>query len=144
MSSKAEKIFQEYLKRTGGRSTKQKKTIITGLCKLRSHFDIEDFITSIRKKDSKGSRATVYRVMKELLTEGFIQKITTKDGKVFYEHNFTSKHHDHIICNSCGKIFEMSDTKIDSLLEKYCQSFNFEPEYRSLHIYGTCEKCQNK
>ena len=81
--SKTEKIYKEYLQRTGGRDTQQKRTIITELSKLRSHFDIEDFISDIRKKDSKGSRATVYRVMKELLKEGFIQKITTKDGKVF-------------------------------------------------------------
>ncbi len=139
--SKAEKIYKEYLKRTGGRDTQQKRTIITELSKLRSHFDIEDFINEIRKKDSKGSRATVYRVMKGLLKEGFIQKITTNDGKVYYEHNFTNKHHDHIICNSCGKIFEIESDRIENYINEYCETIGFKPEYRSLHIYGTCSDC---
>lgn len=138
---KADKIFEEYIKRTGGRVTEQKKTIINELVKLRSHFDIEEFANNIRKKDNKGSRATVYRIIKELLQEGFIQKITTKDGKVFYEHNFTSKQHDHIICNKCGKIFELKESKVEEYINTYCEKIKFKPEYRSLHIYGICSDC---
>ena len=70
-----------------------------------------------------------------------IGKITTKDGKVFYEHNFTSKNHDHIICNSCGKIFEIESDRIENYINEYCEKLGFKPEYRSLHIYGTCKDC---
>ena len=143
MSSKAEKILDQLIEKTGGRYTEQKKVIITELSKLRHHFDIDDFIEIVRKKDKKASRATVYRFIKQLLEEGLLQKITTKAGKVYYEQNFSSKHHDHIICNHCGKIFELKENKIDHYLEEYCKKLNFIPDYRSLHIYGACPDPSN-
>ena len=116
--NKSEKIYKEYLKRTGGRDTKQKRNIIENLSKLRSHFDIEDFISSIRKQDSKGSRATVYRTIDVLVKNNLVRKMELGDGRALYEHIIDDKfgeHHDHIICVETGDIDEFYNKEIEKI-----------------------------
>ena len=49
---------------------------------------------------------------------------------------------DHIICNECGSIFEIKNNTIEDAITKECNQLSFIPEYRSLHIYGQCHRCQ--
>lgn len=141
---RAHKLVGEYMEKVGSRYTMQKKAIVDELCKVKTHFEVDDFIIKMHQKDFDFSRATVYRVIKQLLEGGFLQKITTLDGKVFYEQNFGDKMHDHIICNKCGRIQEIKDDLVGELLDSYCAKINFESDYRSLHIYGLCERCCKK
>ncbi len=134
-------LFEEYLGKTGGRVTQQKLSILEEIYKTRTHFEVEDFIDRIRAKDKKFSRATVYRTIKQLLDAGLIQKILTRDGKVYYERTPDHHPHDHLLCNVCGKIFEIKDEAVDTLLSQACAAIGFRPEYRSLHIYGQCQRC---
>ena len=88
--------------------------------KTRTHFEVEEFIDKIRAKNIKYGRATVYRTIKQLLDAGLIQKIQTRDGKVFYERTPDHQQHDHIICNDTGKIIEIKDERIEKLLNEIC------------------------
>jgi len=135
--------FETFLTQQDSRYTSQKQAIVEEIGKIRQHFEVEEFIDKLRKNDTQFSRATVYRTLKQLFDAGLIQKITTKDGKVFYEHNFLRKHHDHIICNICGSISELNETIIDKVIDDYCQKTGFSLEYRSMHIYGKCQKCRD-
>jgi Fur family ferric uptake transcriptional regulator len=139
---KLEKIFEEFLEKTGGRNTSQKQSIFEEIYKTRTHFEIESFIDKIRAKDKKFSRATVYRIVKQLLDAGLIQKIVTKEGRVFYERTMDHQRHDHLICNQCGKILEIHGDEIEVYLTKVCLDMGFDQEYRSLHIYGKCDRCK--
>ena len=115
--------------------------IVDEIFKIKTHFEVEDFIDTFRSNTQKLSRATVYRTIKQLLEAGLLQKISTREGKVYYERSIPHHHHDHLICNQCGKIFEIKDEDIHTKLEAICSSKGFVSEYRSLHIYGTCQKC---
>jgi Fur family ferric uptake transcriptional regulator len=136
--------FEQYLTSHNGRYTPQKQAILDAICKTRRHFEVEDFIDQFRAKNNKLSRATVYRTIKQLLDAGLLQKITTLDGKVYYERSTDDVQHDHLICKMCGSITEIQEPIIDQYLQKFCDAKAFTPEYRSLHIYGICKKCRGK
>lgn len=138
------KLFETYLETHEGRYTSQKRAIADEIFKIKSHFEVEIFIDKLRADSKRFSRATVYRTIKQLLEAGLLQKISTKEGKVFYERRIPEKQHDHLICNTCGKILEISDEVIEKHLEKICEKLEFTPEYRSLHLYGECGKCTKK
>ena len=142
MSKKVHELFETFLKESGQRYTKQREDIVTEIYKIRTHFEVEDFISQLKKKDIPFSRATVYRTIKQLLECNLIQKITTKDGRVFYERGGEHQQHDHLICNQCGKLFEIHDSSIDDILGMYAKKLGFEPQYRSLHVYGVCKSCK--
>jgi len=136
------KVFEDYLLAHEGRYTTQKRVIVDEIFKIRTHFEVEDFIDRLRHDKQPFSRATVYRTIKQLLEAGLLQKLSTRDGKVFYERSLANKQHDHIICNSCGKIFEIKEDYIAAYIESFCKMIGFSPEYRSLHVYGRCQKCR--
>ena len=145
MTKKIHEQFQEFLEKNDSRYSTQKKTILTEVLKTKKHFEIEEFLLTLYKKNQKIGRATVYRTVKQLLEAGLIQKISTKDGKVYYESSPDQVHLDHIICNDCGKITEVKDPKIETLIKTHCEKLGFIPTYRSLHIYADCkdEKCNH-
>ncbi len=145
MRQNPHKVFETYLAQHEGRYTSQKRVIVDTIFKIKHHFEVEDFIDTLRADPlHKLSRATVYRTVKQLLDAGLLQKIATRDGRVFYERSVPEKHHDHLICNSCGKILEIKEDVIETYLEQVCAKMDFAPEYRSLHVYGQCGKCQKK
>lgn len=133
--------FETYLKESGSRYTAQKRLIVGEIGKMKHHFEVDSFVGKMKRKDAECSRATIYRTIKQLLEAKMLQKIQTKDGKVFYEQNYYKEHHAHLICNSCGKIDEISEETISVWVKNYCKFKNFDPDYQSLHIYGTCDEC---
>tara|TARA_B100001094_G_C18094795_1_gene752435 strand:+ start:742 stop:1185 length:444 start_codon:yes stop_codon:yes gene_type:complete len=139
MQSNPHKIFEDYLKNTEGRYTKTKRLITDEIFSLNDHFEIENFIDHLRVKTKLISRATVYRTIKQLLEAQLLQKISTKDGKVFYEQSLPQKEHAHIICNNCGKIIAMHESKLHKIIEEYCKKVEFSIDYQSIHIYGECK-----
>ena len=134
--------FQEYLDANDSRYTTQKRDIVMHIAKEKTHFEVDDFLATIRKKNKRFSRATVYRTIKQLLDAQLVQKIQGTDGRILFEQNFEKKQHDHVICNTCGKILEIDEEKLSKLYASYCKKIGFSPEYRSVHIYGTCSDCQ--
>lgn len=131
-------LFEEYLSAHDGRYTAQKKAIANEIFNTDEHFEVEEFIDNIRAKDKKFSRATVYRTIKQLLDAKLLQKISSIDGKVFYEYSTPQNHHAHVICNICGKIMEIKETAITNIIKAECEKLQFTPQYQSLHIYGQC------
>ena len=134
--------FKTYLEREKLRYSDQKKDIVEAILKKSDHFEIDEFISEMHVKGQRLARATVYRTVKQLLDAKLIQKISGPNGRVFYEYNDVLEHHDHLICNYCGKILEIKNKTIEKAIKSECKSLNFIPEYRSLHIYGRCEECQ--
>ena len=134
--------FETYLADSGHRYSNQKKIISSLIFEKETHFEVDAFILELRRLGYTLSRATIYRTIRQLLEANLIQKIVTKDGKTYYERNITATQHDHIICNQCGSILELQDPQIDQLVAAYCRKHNFKPDYRSLHVYGLCRKCQ--
>ncbi len=138
MSTDPHELFETYLRDNDSRYTSTKKLISTEVFNVNDHFEVEVFIDHLRAKYKTISRATVYRTIKQLLDARLLQKISTRDGKVFYEQSRPRNEHAHIICNICGKIFEMHDKNMQSRIQDYCENMNFRPDYQSIHIYGEC------
>lgn len=141
MSNNPHDIFAEFLEKNDGRYTKTKRLIAEEIFNLSDHFEVDSFIQHVKAKTNSISRATMYRTIKQLLDAGLLQKISTREGKVFYEQSRPKNEHAHIICNSCGKIFEMHDNVLQQHIEKYCKNMKFTLDYQSIHIYGECHNC---
>ncbi|MEK9727214.1 MAG: Fur family transcriptional regulator [Candidatus Margulisiibacteriota bacterium] len=135
--------FSTYLNNHAQRYTTQKKEIVNAILDKKEHFEIDEFISEKHMQGQRLARATVYRTIKQLLDAKLIQKISGSNGRIYYEYNEVLEHHDHLICNSCGKIFEIKNKTIEQSIKNECQKLDFAPEYRSLHIYGTCKGCKS-
>ena len=135
------KLFEKFLGENNLKATPQRRAVLEAVFATHSHFDADELVDMLRRKDKRISRATVYRVLELLAKGGFIQSMDFGESRKMYEHVVGHKHHDHLICKECGRAIEFDDALIEMLQAKVCSELNFEADSHSLRIFGRCEDC---
>lgn len=98
----------------------------------------------VQKLDPRIGQTTVYRTLKLLCDAGMATEIHFSDGITRYEVAAPDSHHDHIVCQSCGKIVEIYDPRIEKLQQELTKKHGFLL-LRHVHILsGICADCQKK
>jgi Fur family ferric uptake transcriptional regulator len=94
------------------------------------------------KMGSKAHLATVYRTLEKFVSAGILERIDFQEGKFRYE--FMHDHHHHAVCNSCGKVEDISDTtsEIEALENRLSKQSGFSVTKHVLELFGLCKKCQ--
>lgn len=142
MKKEAMERFQKYLKAKGFKLTQERKIILEQVFSVHDHFDVEDLLYMLRKGNRQVSRASVYRTLSLLVECGLVEKVDFGEGKAYYEHVFGHLHHDHLICKSCGKVFQFEDSIIEKRQKDICKEYGFQLDYHTLNIFGFCPACQ--
>lgn len=108
------------------------------------HLTAEELTAAVKKRDKTIGQATVYRILRILADSGIAREVRLGDGAVRYEHNIGHEHHDHLICESCGKTVEIVDEEIERLQKKLAEKHRFVIARHVMNIYGLCEHCREK
>ncbi|HDL21383.1 MAG TPA: transcriptional repressor [Nitrospirae bacterium] len=137
----AEDIFRDFLQGKDLKFTHERITVLREISRLKRHFDIEELYITLRKKDRKVSRASVYRTVPLLVESGLVEEIKTIDTHTYYEYTFGKEHHDHLICLKCGKIIEFHSEKLEHIQDEVCRKEDFSGVRHVLEIQGYCKKC---
>lgn len=101
------------------------------------HFTAEEIYSSVRVDEPTITLATVYNILKALLTAGTIKSFEI-NGTTWFETN--TQFHGNFICNSCGEISDI-DMKNGSIMSSLEASGN-EINEASLLLKGVCKKCR--
>jgi Fur family transcriptional regulator, ferric uptake regulator len=133
--------FTNYLKRNKYRITPERFEVLDSILSTEDHFDADDLFLRLKNDGSKVSRATVYNTL-DILTEC---SIVTRDhfGEKLarYELVYGNEPHHHIVCQSCGKIEEFVDKRVDRMARDAARTMDYELDSGVLHIYGICRDC---
>ena len=136
-----ETIFRNCLTSRGLKFTPERSIILQEVFQRHDHFGAEDLLTSIRKKGRRTSRATIYRTLELLVQCRLLDVVEFGGGSHHYEHVLGHQHHDHLICERCGRIIEFTDTQLEKLKQKVCEEMDFEDRFHTLKIFGICDRC---
>jgi len=139
------KIYESYkniLLKEGLKFTPQRLEILEEVALGIGHRECEEIYLSMKKKEKRVSRATIYRTIDILVKNNLARKLELGDGRARYESKFDSSHHDHLICTSCGIIKEFVDDEIENKQEKIAQQNGFVLSKHSHQLFGLCKKCQ--
>ena len=95
---------------------------------------------------NKGLRNTPQRqqIMEVFFNEseaGLAREVRFGDGLARYEHA-ADAHHDHLICENCGRNIEVVDSQIEELQDALARKHGFKPTFHRLYLYGICPDCQ--
>ena len=137
-------VFKERLKKQGFKSTAQRDDIARVFFEANRHISVEELYREVKRVNPRIGYATVYRTMKLLKENGLASESHFHDGEARYESALEARHHDHLICESCGKIDEFSERKIEDLQAEVARRFGFEITGHKLELYGICKVCQKK
>ncbi len=106
----------------------------------KDHPTADEVFIMVKQEMPNISLATVYRNLNQLAEQGVIAKISMPDGGDRFD---SSPHeHCHLICNSCGKIYDLDlplDVHLDDLI---LDAIGFRVNKRQFIAQGICTLCQ--
>ncbi len=134
--------LQAYMGTKGLRSTDQRRLIVETFFRSPNHVSIEELLAQVRAEDPRVGYATVYRTLKLMAESGIAYERQFGDGLTRYELADDEAHHDHLICDECGRITEFEEPEIERLQEKVAARYGFELRNHKHELHGICPDCQ--
>ena len=107
------------------------------------HLRAEDVYKALLDSGDDVGLATIYRVLTQFEAAGLVTRHHFEGGHAVFELN-QGKHHDHILCISCGRVDEFVDEVIEERQRAIAKKRGYAITDHSLHIYGKCAECQAK
>ena len=105
------------------------------------HMTAEDVYKALLAEGADVGLATVYRVLMQFEHAGLLNRSNFESGKSVFELN-EGKHHDHLVCLTCGRVEEFYDAQIEQRQRTVAHERGFELQEHSLALYAACTKAQ--
>jgi Fur family ferric uptake transcriptional regulator len=134
------------LKKAGLKATLPRIRILNILEQAeKRHVSAEDVYRALLDAGEEVGLATVYRVLTQFETAGLVERHNFEGGQAVFE-LYEGKHHDHIVCNQCGRVEEFVDQTIEKHQQAVARKAGFDISDHSLIIYGDCTrtKCPHR
>lgn len=129
------------LKEADLRATPARIAVMNFLEKANQPVDVNSIIEYLKVEGIKTDPATVFRIMNTLTQKGITIPIEFQEGKMRYELAGKAHHH-HLVCESCGKIEDVSTSIIPTVEKEIQKKQNFLIKRHSLEFFGLCQDCQ--
>lgn len=127
------------LRRAGLKVTLPRVKILELLEKAEHHhMSAEEVYKALIEQGEDVGLATVYRVLTQFEQAGIVQRHNFENNLSVFE-IAQEEHHDHLVCNQCGKIIEFHNDEIEALQQKVADDNGFVLSGHSLILYGTCD-----
>lgn len=136
--AEVKEIFNRHLSEQKMRKTPERYAILEEIYSRNDHFDAEALYIHMKQQNYRVSRATVYNTLDLLVSCDLVKKHQFGDNLAKYEKSLGYRQHDHLICNSCGKIVEFCDPRVQQIKDMMGELLNFKVTSHSLNLYGTC------
>lgn len=131
----------ELLHQKGYRMTSQRQLVLDAICEIDGHATPEHIFEVVHKKTPAVNRATIYRVLKFLLSLELLTATFSADGRLEYELAGADDHH-HLVCRKCGQDLVFHDQGFSSLVKTLQKTYAFKVESNHLTLTGLCHDCQ--
>ncbi|MCL1890303.1 MAG: transcriptional repressor [Desulfovibrionaceae bacterium] len=139
---KAEEKFAVYLSRRGMKLTSQRRLILAEFYKSEEHLSAEDLYRRLLGLDASIGQATVYRGLKLMRDAGLARELHFGGDVTRFEAHLESAHHDHLVCEECGKTVPVLDEHIERLQADLASRHGFRLTSHRMYLYGICPDCR--
>ena len=129
------------------RNTHQKTAILDYMKAHRdSHIRAEDIISDLQSQGETVGKATVYRFLKALESEGQIRRYTISD-KIPACYQYVGDHpecreHCHLMCTRCGRLIHVENPIIIAFTKQTMDEDGFLIDESKTVFYGLCRECR--
>lgn len=109
------------------------------------HMTAEEVYKVLLNEGSDIGLATVYRVLMQFEQAGLLSRNHFEAGKAVFELD-EGKHHDHLVCVSCGRVEEFYDPEIERRQQQIAEERGYRLQDHALSLYVVCNnpECQSK
>jgi Fur family ferric uptake transcriptional regulator len=135
--------FEGWLRERGSPSTSQRRRILEAIQAGPPHFGAEELSARLSKAGARVSRATLYRTLGSLEAAGVVRRVELDADHAHYE-LAEGEHHEHLVCESCGRIIEFSDAAVEKRLAAVLREHGFRARRHLVQVFGTCARCSRQ
>lgn len=123
------------------RKTKQKEIVLDILEQNRIHPTIQEIYQLAKTKYPNIGQATVYRNVNKLVEENKLVRLPAIEDEG-YHYDINMSPHNHLVCNSCGKIIDLFDNDYDNMIKRIETDNSVKITKSLLILEGICAKCK--
>ena len=108
------------------------------------HMSAEEVYKALIEQGEDVGLATVYRVLTQFEQAGIVERHNFENNLSVFEIT-QEEHHDHLVCDGCGKIIEFHNEVIEKEQLKVANEHGFKLSGHALVLYGVCshQDCQD-
>lgn len=132
--------FQQYLHRAGMKSTRQRDLIVDAFLGVEEHVSVDELLAMVRDRDPSIGYATVYRTLKLLVDAGVASLRNFDENFSRYEPS-DQDHHEHLICEICGRIVEFHDEFLEARQDVVARELGYRLTHHRHDLFGVCPQC---
>jgi Fur family ferric uptake transcriptional regulator len=105
-----------------------------------SAYEIED---ALRHGGRGVARASVYRVLDELVRLGLVTRVEVGQGTTRYEAaRPDGHHHHHMVCDRCGEVQPFADEALERAVDRLAARVAFDVAEHEIVLHGECADCR--
>jgi len=130
----------ETLKNMGYRLTPQRLMVLEILHQAEGHISAPEIVDRVRKRYPYVNKSTVYRTLQLLKGLNLVTETKLDEDTVYY-HHAEKGHHHHLMCDICGRSFEVDEDIFAPVEAMLLERYGFEADLRHRAIPGRCSTC---
>lgn len=121
----------------------KQRELILNTVKSNTVHPTADFIYDYLKKDNPNlSLGTVYRNLSQLVSHGYIQKVSMPGFPDRFDGNVVE--HNHMICDVCGNIEDIHSNTLKNIPSIISEELDVEITSCNIILHGVCKNCKDK
>ena len=131
--------LEQYVAANGLKQTHQRRVILSTFLEVEGHVSLDELLARVQRVRASVGYATVYRTMKLFVAAGVAHERQFGDGQARFEPvDIDHDHHDHLICRTCGHIFEFEDEEIERRQALIARQHGLVMVAHRLDLWGDC------
>jgi Fur family ferric uptake transcriptional regulator len=136
--------FRRYLREHRQPITRQRDLVARVLFLSEGHPSVEGIRRTLKERGEQVGTATVYRTLEVLVQSGLVRANDFGEGFKRYEPMPTQAHHEHLICQRCGRVEEFQNERLERMLPVIADEHGFQHQRHRVEIYGVCRDCRQR
>ncbi|MDA8262731.1 MAG: Fur family transcriptional regulator [Actinomycetota bacterium] len=126
----------------GGRVTPARLAVISAIVDSEGHVSAEEIFERIQAGSPDIHLSTVYRTLEALEKLGVVEHVHLGHGRAIY--HLEENLHQHLVCESCGKIIEAPRDLTERLEMELEARLGFYTRAHHFSIIGLCRDCHRR
>ena len=119
--------------------TTARRAIVQALLDHDGHPTAEELTSLVHAGHPDVDKSTVYRFLDDLEKLGVVDHVHLGHGAAVY--HFAEDAHQHLVCESCGRVIEVPSEILNALRRTLHTDFGFTLEARHFALPGQCDNC---
>ncbi len=136
--------FRRYLRDHHQPVTRQRDLVAQVVFLSEEHLSVDEILRLLKEQGEAVGTATVYRTLEVLVESGLVRAHDFGEGFRRYEAMPAQTHHEHLICDRCGRVVEFQNERLERMLPVIADEHAFQHSRHRVEIYEVCRECRRR